>query len=159
AVEEVLQQEIEIVGRPQLCNPMLAQRPASRLLLALEFLLLCGNQGDGFAKVWIETHVKGYFNSIDWELVLKPVRHHTNCARGLLCLERWVKAPVQMEDASVARLEGSPCLGGCFLEFCGELGGELGSPHLCNIRFPPSPKDVKGSDGFHTLRIIGVQVI
>src|SRR5215813_3890636 len=47
--------------------------------------------------------------SIDWELLLKAVRHHTNCAWVLLYIERWLKAPVQMEDGSVVpRTAGTP---------------------------------------------------
>jgi RNA-directed DNA polymerase len=51
---------------------------------------------------WVlDIDVKGYFDSIDWELLLKAVRHHTNCPWVLLYIERWLKAPVQMEDGSV----------------------------------------------------------
>jgi len=59
---------------------------------------------------WVlDIDVKGYFDSIDWELLLKAVRHHTNCAWVLLYIERWLKAPVQMEDGSVVpRTAGTP---------------------------------------------------
>ena len=51
---------------------------------------------------WVlDIDVKGYFDSIDWELLLKAVRHHTNCTWVLLYIERWLKAPLQMEDGSV----------------------------------------------------------
>ena len=57
----------------------------------------------------LDIDVKGYFDSIDWELLLKAVRHHTNCAWVLLYIERWLKAPVQMEDGSVVpRTAGTP---------------------------------------------------
>ena len=47
---------------------------------------------------WVlDIDVKGYFDSIDWELMLKAVRSHTNCPWVLLYIERWLKAPVQME--------------------------------------------------------------
>jgi retron-type reverse transcriptase len=49
----------------------------------------------------LDIDVKGYFDSIDWELLLKAVRHHTTCAWVRLYIERWLKAPVQMEDGSV----------------------------------------------------------
>ena len=53
--------------------------------------------------------VKGYFDSIDWERLLKAVRHHTDCPWVLLYIERWLKAPVQMEDGSVVpRTAGAP---------------------------------------------------
>jgi group II intron reverse transcriptase/maturase len=45
---------------------------------------------------WVlDIDVKGYFDSIDWELLLKAVRHHTDCPWVLLYIERWLKAPVQ----------------------------------------------------------------
>ena len=59
---------------------------------------------------WVlDIDVKGYFDSIDWELLLKAVRHHTDCPWVLLYIERWLKAPVQMEDGSIVpRTAGTP---------------------------------------------------
>jgi RNA-directed DNA polymerase len=60
---------------------------------------------------WVlDIDVKGYFDSIDWELLLKAVRRqHTDCSWALLYIERWLKAPVQMEDGSVVpRTSGTP---------------------------------------------------
>ncbi len=59
---------------------------------------------------WVlDIDVKGYFDSIDWELLLKAVRHHTDCPWVLLYIERWLKVPVQMEDGSVVpRQAGTP---------------------------------------------------
>ncbi len=67
--------------------------------------------------------MKGYFDSIDWELLLKAVRRHTGCLQVLLYIERWLKVPAQMEDGSVVpRVAGtpegrvvSPCLASLFL--------------------------------------------
>ena len=57
----------------------------------------------------LDIGVKGYFDSIDWELLLKAVRHHTDCPWALLYIERWLKVPVQMEDGSVEpRQAGTP---------------------------------------------------
>ena len=53
--------------------------------------------------------VRALFDSIDWELLLKAVRQHTDCPWVLLYVERWLKAPVQMEDGSVVpRTAGTP---------------------------------------------------
>ena len=59
---------------------------------------------------WVlDLDVKAYFDSIDWELMLKAVRHHTNCPWVLLYIDRWLKAPVQMEDGGVVpRTAGTP---------------------------------------------------
>jgi RNA-directed DNA polymerase len=60
----------------------------------------------------LDIDVKGYFDSIDWELLLKAVRHRTNCAWVLLYIERCLKAPVQMEGGGV-----SPLLANLFLHY------------------------------------------
>ena len=59
---------------------------------------------------WVlDIDVRSYFDSIDWEPLLKAVRRHTDCPWVLLYIERWLKAPVQMEDGSVVpRSAGTP---------------------------------------------------
>ena len=57
----------------------------------------------------LDIDIKGFFDSIDHELLLRAVRHHTKCPWVLLYIERWLKAPVQMEDGTiVSRGEGTP---------------------------------------------------
>ena len=57
----------------------------------------------------LDLDIKGFFDSIDWELLLKAIRHHTDCPWVLLYIERWLKAPVQMEDGNVVpRTAGTP---------------------------------------------------
>ena len=42
-------------------------------------------------------------------MLLKAVRHHTDCPWGLLDIGRWLKAPVQMQDGSIVpRTAGTP---------------------------------------------------
>jgi RNA-directed DNA polymerase len=66
------------------------------------------------ARCWrydwvLDLDIKGFFDSIDWELLLKAVRHHTDCSWVLLYVERWLQAPQQMEDGSVvSRIAGTP---------------------------------------------------
>jgi RNA-directed DNA polymerase len=59
---------------------------------------------------WVlDLDVQAYFDSIDWELMLKAVGQHTDCRWVLLYVERWLKAPVQMEDGSIVpRTAGTP---------------------------------------------------
>jgi len=59
---------------------------------------------------WVlDLDVQAYFDSLDWELMLKAVRQHTDCRWVLLYVERWLKAPVQMEDGSIVpRTAGTP---------------------------------------------------
>src|SRR4051794_19419730 len=59
---------------------------------------------------WVlDLDIKGFFDSIDWTLLLKAVRHHTDCRWVLLYVERWLKAPAMLEDgALVPREKGTP---------------------------------------------------
>jgi group II intron reverse transcriptase/maturase len=59
---------------------------------------------------WVlDLDIKGFFDSIDWQLMLKAVRHHTDCRWVLLYIERWLKVPMQMENGRiVARRAGTP---------------------------------------------------
>ena len=59
---------------------------------------------------WVlDMDIKGFFDNIDHELLLKAVRHHTDCRWVLLYVERWLKAPVIEEDGTVvARDRGTP---------------------------------------------------
>jgi RNA-directed DNA polymerase len=51
----------------------------------------------------------GSFDRIDHELLMKAVRKHTDSAWEILYIERWLKAPFQMQDGSlVERTMGTP---------------------------------------------------
>src|SRR5262249_57349673 len=45
----------------------------------------------------IDLDIKGFFDNLDWNLVLKAVRHHVQTPWVLLYLERWLKAPVEKQ--------------------------------------------------------------
>ena len=59
---------------------------------------------------WVlDLDIKGFFDNIDWELLMRAVRRHTDCAWVLLYIERWLKAPVSMPDGTlVSREKGTP---------------------------------------------------
>jgi RNA-directed DNA polymerase len=59
---------------------------------------------------WVlDLDVKGYFDSITTDLLMRAVRKHTDCPWVLLYIERWLKAPVQMADGSlISRDKGTP---------------------------------------------------
>jgi len=57
----------------------------------------------------IEFDIKGLFDNIDHELLMRAVRKHTDCKWLLLYIERWLKAPFQMKDGRmVERSSGTP---------------------------------------------------
>ena len=87
---------------------------------------------------WVlDLDVRAFFDSIDWELLLKAVRQHTDCPWVLLYVERWLKAPVQMEDGSVVpRTAGtpqggviSPLLANLFLHYAFDTWMARNYPH------------------------------
>ena len=59
---------------------------------------------------WVlEFDIKGLFDNIDHELLMKAVGKHTDNKWVLLYIERWLKAPMQMEDGThVQRDKGTP---------------------------------------------------
>jgi RNA-directed DNA polymerase len=59
---------------------------------------------------WVlDMDIKSFFDRVSWELVLKAVAHHTDLRWVLLYVERWLKAPLQLEDGSlVERDRGTP---------------------------------------------------
>lgn len=59
---------------------------------------------------WVlEFDIRGLFDNIDHQLLMKAVRKHTDSAWLLLYIERWITAPVQQPDGSVlVRDKGVP---------------------------------------------------
>jgi group II intron reverse transcriptase/maturase len=59
---------------------------------------------------WVlDLDIRAYFDTIPHDLLLKAVRKHTNCGWVLLYIERWLKAPVQLDDGTVEpREKGTP---------------------------------------------------
>jgi RNA-directed DNA polymerase len=57
----------------------------------------------------IDLDIKGFFDNLDHELVMRAVKKHTDCKWILLYVERWLKAPLKQEDGKVvAREKGTP---------------------------------------------------
>jgi RNA-directed DNA polymerase len=49
----------------------------------------------------VDPDIKGFFDNIDHDLMMKAVRHNTDCQWLLLYVERWLKCPVQHPDGTV----------------------------------------------------------
>ncbi len=53
--------------------------------------------------------IKGLFDKIDHQLLMKAVKHHTSNACIILYIERWIKAPVELANGEVIeRNTGTP---------------------------------------------------
>lgn len=74
----------------------------------------------------LDLDIKGFFDNIAHDLLMKAVRKHTDCKWVLLYIERWLKAAVQQEDGTLTeRTKGtpqgaviSPLLANLFLHYC-----------------------------------------
>ncbi len=73
---------------------------------------------------WVlDIDIKGFFDNIDHELLLRAVRKHTSCAWALLYIERWLKAPAMCDGGQlVTRDRGTP------------QGGVMTAPTMLPIR-------------------------
>jgi len=91
----------------------------------------------------LEFDIKGLFDNIDHELLLRAVRRHVTCAWALLYIERWLKAPMIQEDGTkIARDRGtpqggvvSPILANAFLHYAFDLWMARAYPDLPWCRY------------------------
>ena len=91
----------------------------------------------------LEFDVKGAFDNIDHELMLKAVRHHTDCRWTLLYIERWLKAPlIKANGERVERDKGtpqggviSPLLFNLYLHYVFDLWMKRNFPHIPFVRY------------------------
>ena len=57
----------------------------------------------------VEFDIRGLFDNIRHDLLMKALRHHCDCRWVLLYVERWLKAPLRQQDGSlVTRDRGTP---------------------------------------------------
>ena len=59
---------------------------------------------------WVlDLDIKGFFDNLDHDLLMRAVCKHTDCSWMLLYIERWHKAPAQLADGTlVPRQKGTP---------------------------------------------------
>ena len=87
--------------------------------------------------------IKGLFDNIDHELLMRTVRHHTKERWLLLSIARWLKAPFQKDDGTVIeRRKGtpqggviSPVLANLFLHYVFDLWMKRNHPDIPFVRY------------------------
>lgn len=93
---------------------------------------------------WVlEFDIKGLFDNIDHDLLMRAVRKHTDCRWVLLYIERWLKAPFQGEEGiGVERTKGtpqggviSPLLANLFLHYVFDKWMERNYPQVPFCRY------------------------
>jgi group II intron reverse transcriptase/maturase len=70
----------------------------------------------------IDLDIKGFFDNIDHELLMKGLRHYTDKKHILMYCERWLKVPAQLPDGTLKPNQGK-----------GTPQGGVISPILANI--------------------------
>ena len=91
----------------------------------------------------IDLDIKGFFDNIPHDLLMKAVRKHCDCKWMLLYIERWLVAPLQLEDGRIeARTKGvpqgsviGPVLANLYLHYCMDKWLERKYPHCSFERY------------------------
>lgn len=103
--QAVVKTELEAIVEPIFLADSYGYRPGKSALDAV---------GVTRKRCWsydwvLEFDIKGMFDNIDHELLMKAVCKHTECRWVILYIERWLKAPMQMPDGTQAeRTKGTP---------------------------------------------------
>lgn len=101
----VVKMQFEPEVEPYFHNDSYGYRPNKSALEAV---------GQARRRCWrydyvLDVDIKGFFDNIDHELLMKAVCKHTQTKWVQLYIERWLKAPVQLKDGTLqARNKGTP---------------------------------------------------
>jgi len=133
----VVKQVIEPILEPIFLADSYGYRPNKSALDAV---------GATRARCWkydwvLEFDIKGLFDNIDHELLLRAVRKHITCKWALIYIERWLKAPMVKEDGTtIERNCGTP-QGGVVSPILANLFLHYGAPGQTwcfqRVKFPP----------------------
>jgi len=92
---------------------------------------------------WVlEFDIKGLFDNLPHDLLLKAVRKHVKCKWARLYIERWLRAPMEQNGITIERTRGtpqggviSPILSNLFLHYAFDLWMERTHPDLPWCRY------------------------
>jgi RNA-directed DNA polymerase len=115
--QAVVKQYLEPVLEPKFHEDSYGYRPGKSALEAL---------GVARERCWrqnwcIDLDIKGFFDNLDHELMMKAVRYHTNEKWIHLYVERWLKAPLELQNGEQIERK------------CGTPQGGVISPLLANL--------------------------
>lgn len=97
---------------------------------------------------WVlEFDIRGLFDNIDHGLLMKAVRHHTDCKWVLLYIERWLTAPMQNEDGTLSRRDRGTPQGGVISPLLANLFLHYAFDRWMAAHFPKVPFCRYADDG------------
>ena len=115
--QQVVKHHLEKIVEPKFHDSSFGYRPQRNAHQALEQ----ANRNTYNHDFVVDIDIKGFFDNIDHELLMKAVKHYCNEKWVLMYVERWLKAGVLQQDGKLkATLTGTP------------QGGVI-SPLLANI--------------------------
>ncbi len=91
----------------------------------------------------LEYDIRGLFDNLDHELLMKAVKKHTDCKWIILYIERWLKTPMQLPDGSLQEktkgvMQGgviSPVLSNLFLHYVFDIWMTRKHPNILWCRY------------------------
>jgi RNA-directed DNA polymerase len=121
----VVKQEIEPCIDPLFHPDSYGYRPGKS---AIEAIGMCRQRCWKYDWV-LDLDIKGFFDNIEHEKLMKAVERHTTCKWHLLYIRRWLEAPMQTrEGEQQSRQKGtpqgaviSPLLANLFLHYCMDM--------------------------------------
>lgn len=121
----VVKMTLEPLVEPKFHPSSYGYRPGKSAIEAL---------GDARKRCWrndwvLDLDIRGLFDNLDHELLMRAVRNHTDCKWVILYVGRWLKAPVQLEDGTLVNREKgtpqggviSPLLANLFLHYAFDM--------------------------------------
>ncbi len=97
---------------------------------------------------WVlEFDVRGMFDNIDHQLLMKAVRHHTDCKWVLLYVERWLTAPMHTGDGTLVKRERGTPQGGVVSPLLSNLFLHYAFDRWMATHFPSMPFCRYADDG------------
>jgi group II intron reverse transcriptase/maturase len=95
----VIREELEKIVEPQFHVSSFGYRPKRSAKQAVQ---QCKENCMKYSWV-IDLDIKGFFDNIDHELLMKAVRYHTEEKHILMYVERFLKADIQLSDGSIQK--------------------------------------------------------
>jgi group II intron reverse transcriptase/maturase len=101
----VIREELEQILEPKFSSNSFAYRPNKSAHQALE---QCKLNCQRF-KWAIDLDIKGFFDNIDWGLMIRALRHFTKTEYHIMYVKRWLFAPIEKENGEIQqRTKGTP---------------------------------------------------
>jgi RNA-directed DNA polymerase len=87
----------------------------------------------------IDLDIRGFFDNLDHALVMRAVGKYTQSRWILLYVERWLKAPIQLEDGTLAEREKGTPQGGVISPLLANVFLHLGFDDWMRSKHPEAP--------------------